>query len=179
MKLSGYEAHCPIALPNLKMELHRGEAFRGLMAAVELHTPLEQSVLDFFVQPMEVRAKIDIDAKALKLVPTTDYGRLSVKPSSSQVAITTSEKVSFYVDKPNTLRSQNNNEWPKDGMLAAFWWVKITDDPSEANVKLVKMTSEGCAFPIYENSKKLKRADRLTIYEPPTGAKKAKKRDAH
>ena len=155
----------------LKQDLAKASCFTELMQLAGSFSCFEQSKLDYFFYPSEVRAKELIAKNKLWLIPTTDIGRIvpvrcGLKSGSSPTATSALHK--FVLDAPmrGTKPPTAEAPWDKKVVMSAFWWIKTTDDQAEGNLKRVTKSVGDWTFDILENSKAIKPFEKLYIYEP-------------
>ena len=162
-------------LPALKMDLLKSKAFQSLMECAGEHCCNEAESVEYFLSPAEVRAAKDFKKGELQLVPVTDLNKLVAKSSSAKHVISANDKtLTFMIEAPTAARNNVPGDWAKHQRtaFAAFWWVKGTEDSAAANMKLSKIKTETHTFPVYENSRGIKRHEKLQVLEAPSAAKK-------
>ena len=144
------------------------------------HSAMEVAHVGYYFYPLEARCMKEVKKGELTLLPTTDMARMCISPTSSNIRITSSSsgEAIAYIDSPPTPRSGTSNGFKKDVVMAAFWHVKTTSTPSEANFKMTKLKVGDYTIPAYENSKVLKPFDKLMVLDAGTAkappSKKAK-----
>ena len=161
---------------SLNIDLKKCLAYQALMLAAKRHCEKEESVIQYYLHPSEIRCKNACNTKELKLVPVTDFANLMSKPrgTASKYSMVHKEHGQFWIETPILAKSEKKEDWNKNSILASFWWVKTTENQADANMTMAKMNVEGFAFPIFENSKALNVHDKLVVYAEPRAAKKAR-----
>ena len=135
----------------------------------------EQECVDFFMNPIEVRAKCDIPKGKLQLAPITDMNKLAIKSMTSwAIATGTRGHRNFYLEQPTRPRGDSVDEWPKQFIAAAFWSVVELQDNVNVNMKLSKLKVNCYTFPIWENSKSLEAGQKLIGLDTLSTSKKAR-----
>ncbi len=151
----------------VKQELAKASLFTELMQLSVEWAEYERSKVDFFFGPAEVRAKANIPKGEMRLIPTTDIGRLSMKSGTSSTTAT-SDSFKFFLDSPQrpTKAPTESDPWPKHIVMSAYWWIKTTDTQAEANLKRTSTTVTGWTIDVLENTKAIKPFEKFVIYVP-------------
>ena len=71
----------------------------------------------------------------------------------------------FYVNAPAQAKG-NQTTLSKQTIFSAFWWVKTTDEQTEANLKKTKTSVDNIIVPMFENTNVLKEFDELIVSMP-------------
>ena len=112
-----------------------------------------------------MRVKVERIAKgALQLLPATELQKISAVEGPSSLKVKSGSHV-FYVNGPPQAKSSQAHV-NKQAVFSAFWWVKVTDDQFEANLKKTKISVDDIVVPMYENTKVLKEFDELVVFIP-------------
>lgn len=159
----------------LLRDVERAKLFGELMMLASVHSACERNYVDFLLNPAEVRAKIDIQKSALKLVPVTELGKVTSKPWSGMVTVVNNKGATFVLDAPNRPKTNDKAEWKKDKVLSAFWWVKTSSVQSECNMKIVKAKIDSFTFQCMESSRNIKAWEKLVVFDGATEGPPKKK----
>ena len=175
VKITGdYSMHFAYKHPLMLSELGRVHCCQALVEVGKLHSKCEEDNLSFFLGPAEVRCKKACTTKELTLVPSTLLSAIVLKSKDSKFVMSHGKHGNFFLEAPPKPKGENIEDWKKEHTLAAFWWVKSTDDKREATMTLVEITKHGFTIPAYQNHKDLKEHDKLLVYVQPSPAKKAR-----
>ena len=146
-------------------EIERSKVFLAFCKAAMSHAAAETERLQFYINPAEVRVKVERIAKgALQLLPATELQKISAVEGPSSLKVKSGSHV-FYVNGPPQAKSHQAHV-SKQAVFSAFWWVKVTDDQFEANLKKTKISVDDIVVPMYENTKVLKEFDELVVFIP-------------
>ena len=159
----------------LKLDTHKAIAFQELMSIASMLSDFEMEAIDYFFNPSEVRARMDLQSGKLQLGPFTELSRLVAKSvTTTYVATGAGEYSNWFIDAPQRPKTDDVESWPDRSLFSAFWSVK-TGPKSEANMKIVKMKVQHYTFPVLQNSKAIKKGTVLMLPEPEAAAPSAKK----
>ena len=166
--VSGYW-NLPVFSFKASVELHKANLFRELFDLIKQNEdpPLNQLIMPTF-KPAGIRALRDCKKGDIVLYPVcTSAAQISVVPSATAAKIITSlrdpknnELVSFYISgvaKPN---SELTSDWREAQGVSPLNW--LVED-AEPNMVHKKFESSGFMIPYCENTKALKRYQRLTV----------------
>ena len=140
----------------------------------------EDSGAKYWMNPPMLRSgNIEIPIGSLKLVPMTNYNHVSTKSTPQSVsfghyAIEDGSKVEVCVLPPGKQRvnADKPTEFDNDhGMQVPFWWVLLTTEQSDANMKFDNITvsvNKGAPIKIriLTNSKTIKPYTKICRYVP-------------
>ena len=160
----------------LLKDADRAKLFGELMLLASVRSTSERQYVDFLLHPAEVRAKVDIPKSSLSLVPVTELGKVTSKAGSGMTTVVGNKGALFVLDAPNRPKTNTKEEWKKDHVLSAFWWVKSSSVQSECNMKLVKCKVDNFTFQCMENSKVIKAWEKLTLFDGDTAEGPPKKK---
>ncbi len=150
---------------HIASELIRVHAFQKLVEFATMQA-LSETMVEYFVNPSEVRAKEKIATGDLVLVPLTDSSKVLLKSSTAKVTMT-SGNTTLYLEAPAKPKGLDATEWRKDTIVAAYWSVKTTDKKAESNLKVRKINDGVYTISAYVNTKVLNAFDKLVLYEQP------------
>jgi hypothetical protein len=157
----------------LSKEATKAHMFTQLVELAKEHAGAERAQVDFLCYPHEVRAKSSIIKGALMLIPATSLDKIVFK-SATSTALVKYAGAECYLEPPRRPANSDTDEWKKDIIMAAYWWVKTSSDQSSSNMKWARIDKNGVSIPVIENTKKLTAFDKLVVYQPESAAKKAK-----
>ena len=129
--------------------------------------------LIFWRKPDEVRTKASFKKKELVLVPVAPMINITMKNTSSgsgyslgrhQVGDSELEFFVIPVQKPPA----QSDQFPKDSVVAAFWWVASTHDKKLVNMTLEHVTQNGVTLPVLTNHKEIKPSSKLWMLAKPS-----------
>lgn len=146
-------------------ERKKGIAFQTLLSVEQMHAS-NLKMLRFMVNPLEVRAAMNIAKGKLELAPATDLKGISSKatPGAPCVGV---EAQKFGLSEPTRARSSNPTHWKSETVFVPYWWVATTSNIDEANMTFKQHTLKGTGvvFHMLTNSKPLVPNDKLLVYK--------------
>jgi hypothetical protein len=164
--------------PLLNTDCERCAVFRVLTDVGKKHATCE-ALLAFYQSPAEVRAIEKIAVGALKLVPVTELSKITTFTSKGNGTNNTriiGGTVPFTLEPPMrpTTTDHAAAQWGNHVIMAGYWWVQSTNDKSVANMRFASDKAGGFTIPIMQNTKILKKHDKLCYFTDATISKKAK-----
>jgi len=156
--------HLPASSPSFLKDSEKAQLYLELFEYAKMHAASDNSV-EYYLNPANVRSKLNAGKGSIKLVPATDLQRISHKSATSQIVAHGPNEAKLFLDAPLKPRSADPQEW-KAVLFSQFWWVKSTTNGGEAKMKLTKMKLlGGWSVPVFENHKPVKANDVLLYLE--------------
>ena len=136
----------------------------------------EYAFVQFYQCPCEIRAKADIAKNALRLHPITDLNKIVATDKGADI-VAESKSFTFKVEPPPKFRMVDLDKNVCVNLASGFWYVKLTDDPDEANVRLSKTKVGKITIPYYFNPRGIKKNEKICVLQSETdGASKRARR---
>ena len=161
----------------LKIDESRVKVFSALLTLARKHGSKEAKLTAYYLSPNELRAASDFAKEELVLVPVTDLSKLALKSKANAFSVKAGD-YTFFLDAPTKIKSNDPAQHSKNAIHAAFWWVHTTEAASEANLVLEQKEQDGFSFPIFTNTKAVKKFAKLCMcdkVEAPAPAKKQRR----
>ena len=158
------ETYSPCNARVMTTESAKTLIFNYLFNHVNAHHPTN---LIFTMNPSGVMVATDVKKGELRLTPITDVAKISANASTS-IAVAKVDGKPYYLSECARPRVVTVAEWPKDVMLAPFWWVSPVEKESDANMFIIGETDTATkvSIPIFVNKSALASETRLTYYKP-------------
>ena len=106
--------------------------------------------MQYYLNPPEVRCKESIKKGCLRLAPITYMGKIhNLKKTCSTSKTHVSHKgQQWCLDPPLRISKEDQSEWDRNSLSAAYWWVKSTADAKKANMNIVETIVGGVYIPV-------------------------------
>ena len=150
----------------------RATLFNAMLSA-DVQNKLAFGGLQFYRKPDEVRARIHIKQGQLQLLPIaplTHFAR-TASPAAAPLGkhdISTDEtedEVDFYILPAAKHPIEGRiTTFKEDALVAAFWWVGLTDVKKDVNMEMTTVTKKKVDIPCLTNLVDLNVGDKLIKY---------------
>ena len=143
----------------------RCEVFCSLIDIGKSHKESENCI-SYSLFPNTARCTEDVSKGKLTLIPSTDSpSKINLKKAGFQAEVVHGG-ISYQIDAPLKPTVAEQQKWPPQAMLVAYWWVQSSSDESVVNMVEKKINVGDVAVIAYVNSKKLKAGDKLFKFKP-------------